>query len=68
MNRTIGFPVTGALDADGLARIVEGVRLANSRAEFAIAGVGRGAAGIHRRRAWGYAQLAEEFGVQRIGS
>lgn len=56
-------PVTGALDADGLARIVEGVRLARlySNARLLVSG---GALPGFVPPASGYAEMAEELGVQ----
>jgi uncharacterized SAM-binding protein YcdF (DUF218 family) len=58
-----GFPVTGALDADGLARIVEGVRLARAipNARLLVSG---GARPGFARPAAGYAQMAAELGIQ----
>jgi uncharacterized SAM-binding protein YcdF (DUF218 family) len=58
-----GFPVTSALDADGLARIVEGVRLARAipNARLLVSG---GARPGFARPAAGYAQMAAELGVQ----
>jgi uncharacterized SAM-binding protein YcdF (DUF218 family) len=57
------IPVTGALDPDGLARIVEGVRLARARpgARLLVSG---GALPGHAPIALGYAKLAEELGIQ----
>jgi uncharacterized SAM-binding protein YcdF (DUF218 family) len=57
-----GFPVTSALDADGLARIVEGVRLARAipNARLLVSG---GALPGFARPAKGYAQMAEELGI-----
>ena len=57
-----GIPVTGALDADGLARIVEGVRLARlyPDAQLLVSG---GALPGFARPALGYAQMATELGV-----
>jgi hypothetical protein len=51
-----GIPITGALDADGLARIVEGIRLskAMSSARLIVSG---GAPEGQGRAAHGYAQL-----------
>ena len=56
-------PVTGALDPDGLTRIVEGVRLAKSRpgARLLVSG---GAAPGFTPSALGYAQLAADLGIQ----
>ncbi len=58
-----GFPVTSALDADGLARIVEGVRLARMipNARLLVSG---GAPPGFARPAKGYAQMAAELGIQ----
>jgi uncharacterized SAM-binding protein YcdF (DUF218 family) len=58
------IPVTGALDADGLARIVEGVRLARARPEARLL-VSGGALPGHSPIALGYAQLAAQMGIQR---
>jgi uncharacterized SAM-binding protein YcdF (DUF218 family) len=58
-----GIPVTGALDADGLARIIEGVRLARLYPEARLL-VSGGAAPGFARPAAGYAQMAVELGVQ----
>jgi uncharacterized SAM-binding protein YcdF (DUF218 family) len=57
------IPVTGALDPDGLTRIVEGVRLALSRpgARLLVSG---GAAPGSAPVALGYAQLAGDLGIQ----
>lgn len=55
-------PVTGALDADGLARIVEGVRLFRERAHSRLY-VSGGAPDGFVPAARGYARLAEELGV-----
>lgn len=60
------IPLTGALDADGLARIVEGVHWANSRPNSRLL-VSGGAPPGFSPGAWGYAQLAEEFGVPQSG-
>jgi len=57
-------PVTGALDADGLARIVEGVRLARSRPDARLL-VSGGAPPGFTPGALGYAQMAAELGVDR---
>jgi uncharacterized SAM-binding protein YcdF (DUF218 family) len=56
------IPVTGALDADGLARIVEGVRLARRlpRVRLIVSG---GAPPGHTPGALGYAELARDLGV-----
>ena len=58
------IPITGALDADGLARIVEGVRLTKSRigARLLVSG---GAERGHMPGAVGYAQLSADLGIQR---
>jgi uncharacterized SAM-binding protein YcdF (DUF218 family) len=58
------YPVTGALDPDGLARIVEGVRLARSRPESRLL-VSGGAPRGFTPSAVGYAQLATDLGIQR---
>jgi uncharacterized SAM-binding protein YcdF (DUF218 family) len=58
-----GIPVTGALDADGLARIVEGVRLARLYPEARLL-VSGGALQGFARPAVGYAQMAAELGIQ----
>jgi uncharacterized SAM-binding protein YcdF (DUF218 family) len=58
------IPVTGALDADGLARIVEGVRLVLSRPGSRLL-VSGGAAPGYTPSAWGYARIATELGIQR---
>jgi uncharacterized SAM-binding protein YcdF (DUF218 family) len=57
------IPVTGALDPDGLARIVEGIRLARSlpAARLVVSG---GAAQGSTPSALGYARLATELGIQ----
>jgi uncharacterized SAM-binding protein YcdF (DUF218 family) len=57
-------PVTGALDPDGLARIVEGVRLARSRPDSRLL-VSGGAPRGFTPAAMGYAQLAADLGIQR---
>ena len=56
------IPATGALDSDGLARIVEGVRLARARpgARLVVSG---GAPPGHTPSALGYAEMALELGV-----
>jgi uncharacterized SAM-binding protein YcdF (DUF218 family) len=56
------IPVTGALEADGLARIVEGVRLARRlpRVRLIVSG---GAPPGHTPGALGYAELARDLGV-----
>jgi uncharacterized SAM-binding protein YcdF (DUF218 family) len=58
------IPVTGALDPDGLTRIVEGVRLARALpgARLLVSG---GAAPGFTPSALGYAQLAADLGIQR---
>ena len=56
------IPVTGALDADGLARIVEGVRLAHSRPDSRLL-VSGGAPPGFAPGARGYARLATEMGI-----
>jgi len=58
------IPATGALDADGLARIVEGVRLARSRPDARLI-VSGGAPPGFIPGALGYARLARELGVKR---
>jgi uncharacterized SAM-binding protein YcdF (DUF218 family) len=58
------IPVTGALDADGLARIVEGVRLALSRPDSRLL-VSGGAPPGFAPAAWGYARMATELGLGR---
>jgi uncharacterized SAM-binding protein YcdF (DUF218 family) len=58
------IPVTGALDADGLARIVEGVRLARLRPDARLL-VSGGAPPGSMPSAWGYAQMAAELGIER---
>jgi len=57
-------PVTAALDPDGLARIVEGVRLVRllPHARLVVSG---GAAQGKPRPAHGYAKLAQSLGVDR---
>jgi uncharacterized SAM-binding protein YcdF (DUF218 family) len=59
-----GIPVTGALDADGLARIAEGVRLARARPGSRLV-VSGGAPGPYVAGARGYAQLAADLGIER---
>jgi uncharacterized SAM-binding protein YcdF (DUF218 family) len=56
------IPVTGALDADGLARIVEGLRLARRVPGVRLV-VSGGAPPGYTPGALGYAQLARDFGV-----
>jgi uncharacterized SAM-binding protein YcdF (DUF218 family) len=58
------IPATGALDAAGLARIVEGVRLARARRDSRLI-VSGGAPPGFAPSAVGYAQLAEQLGVDR---
>jgi uncharacterized SAM-binding protein YcdF (DUF218 family) len=58
------IPVTGALDADGLARIVEGVRLARSRPDSRLL-VSGGAPPGSMPSALGYARMAAELGIDR---
>jgi uncharacterized SAM-binding protein YcdF (DUF218 family) len=58
------IPVTGALDADGLTRIVEGVRLARARPEARLL-VSGGAPPGFAPSALGYAEIATELGIQR---
>jgi uncharacterized SAM-binding protein YcdF (DUF218 family) len=57
-----GIPVTGALDEDGLARIVEGVRLVRKLggAQLVVSG---GAPPGRAAPADGYAQLARDLGI-----
>jgi uncharacterized SAM-binding protein YcdF (DUF218 family) len=57
------IPVTGALDADGLARIVEGVRLVQLRPDSRLL-VSGGALPAFKPVALGYARLAADLGVQ----
>ncbi|HEY2682917.1 MAG TPA: ElyC/SanA/YdcF family protein [Steroidobacteraceae bacterium] len=57
-----GVPVTGALDADGLARIVEGVRLLRERPDATLM-VSGGAPPGRVPAALGYARLAEQLGI-----
>jgi uncharacterized SAM-binding protein YcdF (DUF218 family) len=57
-------PVTGALDAAGLARIVEGVRLALARPGSRLL-VSGGAVTGFTPIAWGYARMAMELGIER---
>jgi uncharacterized SAM-binding protein YcdF (DUF218 family) len=57
------IPATGALDAAGLARIVEGVRLALSRPGSRLL-VSGGAAPGFTPIARGYAEMATELGIQ----
>jgi uncharacterized SAM-binding protein YcdF (DUF218 family) len=57
-----GLPVTATLGADGLARIVEGVRLARMFPEAKLV-VSGGSAPGHMPSALGYAQLAQELGI-----
>jgi uncharacterized SAM-binding protein YcdF (DUF218 family) len=59
-----GIPVTGALDADGLARIVEGVRLARLLPGSRLL-VSGGALPGSIPGAVGYARLAEDLGIDR---
>jgi uncharacterized SAM-binding protein YcdF (DUF218 family) len=58
------IPVTGALDADGLARVVEGVRLARARPSARLLLSGGSAPG-HSPIALGYAEMAVELGIPR---
>jgi uncharacterized SAM-binding protein YcdF (DUF218 family) len=55
-------PVTAALDADGLARVVEGLRLARRLPGVRLV-VSGGALPGHTPGALGYAKLAHDFGV-----
>lgn len=57
-----GLPITATLGADGLARIVEGVRLARMYPEAKLVVSGGSAAG-HMPSALGYARLAQELGI-----
>lgn len=57
------IPVTGALDPDGLARIVEGVRLARLRPDSRLI-VSGGALPGHSPIALGYAHLAADLGIE----
>jgi uncharacterized SAM-binding protein YcdF (DUF218 family) len=61
-----GIPVTGALDADGITRIVEGVRLARMRPDSRLLVSGGARAGF-TPGALGYARLAKDLGVQPSG-
>ncbi len=58
-----GAPVTAALEADGLARIIEGIRLLRqaSSAQLIVSG---GAAEPRLASARGYARLAQSLGVE----
>ena len=58
------IPVTGALDPDGLARIVEGVRLARSRPGSRLL-VSGGAPPGFAPSALGFAQMAADLGIER---
>jgi uncharacterized SAM-binding protein YcdF (DUF218 family) len=58
------IPVTGALDPDGLARIVEGVRLARSRPDSRLL-VSGGAPPGFAPSALGYAQMAADLGIEQ---
>jgi len=60
------IPVTGALDRDGLSRIVEGVRLARSRPGSRLL-VSGGAPPGFTPVALGYARMAAELGIQPSG-
>ena len=57
-----GIPVTAALDEEGLARVVEGVRLLRERAIAKLV-VSGGAAAGETPSAYGYAVLARSLGV-----
>lgn len=57
-----GIPVTGALDEDGLARVVEGVRLARRFPSVRLVVSGGAPNGV-TPSALGYARLARELGV-----
>jgi uncharacterized SAM-binding protein YcdF (DUF218 family) len=58
------IPVTGAIEADGLARIVEGVRLARARPDARLLLSGGAPPGF-TPSALGYAQLAVDLGIPR---
>jgi uncharacterized SAM-binding protein YcdF (DUF218 family) len=58
------IPISGALDADGLARIVEGVRLARLRPNSRMLLSGGAPPGF-TPTAYGYAQLAADLGIER---
>jgi uncharacterized SAM-binding protein YcdF (DUF218 family) len=58
-----GVPVTGALDADGLARITEGVRLMRRLGGAARLVLSGGALPGENSPAIGYARLARDLGV-----
>lgn len=57
-----GLPITATLGAEGLARIVEGVRLARMFPDATLV-VSGGAAAGYQPSAIGYAALAREFGI-----
>jgi uncharacterized SAM-binding protein YcdF (DUF218 family) len=57
-----GIPITAALDADGLARVVEGVRLARLRGPVRLVLSGGAPVG-HLPPAIGYAELARGLGM-----
>ena len=57
-----GIPITAALDGDGLARIVEGVRLARRHGEMRLL-VSGGARAGRAPPAQGYAELARDLGI-----
>lgn len=59
-----GYPITSALDEDGLARIVEGIRLAVRHPETPLI-VSGGAFGPDEPAAQGYARLIRELAVIR---
>jgi len=59
-----GYPITSALDEDGLARIVEGIRLAVRHPQTPLILSG-GAFGPDEPAAWGYARLVRELAVIR---
>jgi uncharacterized SAM-binding protein YcdF (DUF218 family) len=60
-----GLPVTATLGPDGLARIVEGVRLARVFPEARLV-VSGGAAAGHMPSARGYSMLAGELGIAPV--
>jgi uncharacterized SAM-binding protein YcdF (DUF218 family) len=59
-----GIPVTAAIDEDGLARIVEGIRLSRSSRSVRLV-VSGGAAPGEMPSAIGYARLALDLGVEK---
>jgi uncharacterized SAM-binding protein YcdF (DUF218 family) len=58
-----GIPVTAALDPDGLARIVEGLRLAHKYSGMRLLVSGGAPAGL-APPAHGYAELARDLGIE----